>query len=301
MEMQQVRYFVALADTLNFTRAAERCNVTQPALTRAIQSLEDELGGPLFNRERANTHLTELGRMMLPYFTQILGGISEAKAKAQSYGRVENVSLAIGAMCTIAPAVLCDFVRSFRTHHPSIDLEVHDLASDGLCEELARGDIEIAIYGYPNATDERFHYLPLYQERFVIVVSPDHRFAQKNVILGSDLNGEAYVNRARCEIYDYATKALAEHGIETRLVFKSERDDWVLGMVRAGMGFGFFPEYSVSHAGLVVRPLIDPEFTRTVYLLTMRGRPHSPAVGAFVRQAKAYRWPDQAALQYATA
>ena len=71
MEMQHVRYFVALAGTLNFTRAAEQCNVSQPALTRAIQQLEHELGGPLFHRERGNTHLSELGRMMLPYLQTV--------------------------------------------------------------------------------------------------------------------------------------------------------------------------------------------------------------------------------------
>jgi len=71
MEMQQVRYFVALAELRNFTRAAQTCNVTQPAFSRAIQQLEHELGGPLINRERGNLHLTELGRMMLPYLAQI--------------------------------------------------------------------------------------------------------------------------------------------------------------------------------------------------------------------------------------
>src|SRR5262245_47825542 len=71
MELHEIRYFLALCDTLNFTRAAEQCNVSQPALTRAIQHLEGKLGGPLVHRERANTHLTELGRIMRPYFQQI--------------------------------------------------------------------------------------------------------------------------------------------------------------------------------------------------------------------------------------
>ena len=70
MEIHQVRYFLAVVETLNFTKAAERCNVSQPALTRAIQLLEHELGGLLFRRERANTHLTELGRMVLPHLKQ---------------------------------------------------------------------------------------------------------------------------------------------------------------------------------------------------------------------------------------
>ena len=82
MEIQEIRYFLALAETLNFTRAAEHCNVSQPALTRAIQHLEDKLGGPLVHRERSNTHLTELGRMMWPYFQQVVQQIEEARTRA---------------------------------------------------------------------------------------------------------------------------------------------------------------------------------------------------------------------------
>ena len=82
MEMHQVRYFLAVAEELNFTRAAERCNVAQPSLTRAIKLLEGELGGPLFNRERANTHLSELGRMVKPYLEQVYGQAHAAKREA---------------------------------------------------------------------------------------------------------------------------------------------------------------------------------------------------------------------------
>jgi DNA-binding transcriptional LysR family regulator len=90
MEMQQVRYFVTLAQVLNFTRAAEQCNVTQPALTRAIQQLEHELGGPLFHRERGNTHLSELGRMMEPYLAMILDQSTAAKEHAKSASRLQQ-------------------------------------------------------------------------------------------------------------------------------------------------------------------------------------------------------------------
>jgi len=76
-----------------------------------------------------------------------------------------------------------------------------------------------------------------------------------------------------------------------RQVFTSERDDWVQGMIKAGLGFGFFPELSVTDPALVTRRLIDPEFVRTIMLVTVRGRPHSPAVGAFIRQARAFPWP----------
>src|SRR5262245_11508152 len=83
MEMHQIRYFLAVADELNFTRAAEKCNVAQPSLTRAIKLLEEELGGPLFHRERANTHLSELGRAVQPNLEQILVESQRAKTLAK--------------------------------------------------------------------------------------------------------------------------------------------------------------------------------------------------------------------------
>src|SRR5205814_5175644 len=96
MELFQVRYFLALAKTLNFTRAAEACNVTQPALTRAIQRLEEELGGPLFQRERNLTQLTELGRLMRPMLEQALAAAESAKQHAQRFRKAELASLRLG-------------------------------------------------------------------------------------------------------------------------------------------------------------------------------------------------------------
>src|SRR5215475_4446997 len=103
MEMHQIRYFLAVSEVLNFTRAAERCHVSQPALTRAIQTLEDELGGPLFHRERQNTHLTELGRMMLPYLQDVLDQSRQAKERARAFASPGSAPLALGVMCTIGP------------------------------------------------------------------------------------------------------------------------------------------------------------------------------------------------------
>src|SRR5581483_7198525 len=108
MEMHQVRYFLALCEELNFTRAAERCNVAQPSLTRAIKQLEEELGGALFHRERARTHLSELGNIVLPYLTQIYEQSRQVKELAGNFGRLENNVLKLGIMCTIAPRHLVD-------------------------------------------------------------------------------------------------------------------------------------------------------------------------------------------------
>ena len=106
MEMHQIRYFLALCEELNFTKAAERCNVAQPSLTRAIKLLEHEFGGVLVNRERANTHLSELGRTMRPHLAEVYDNAQLARSEAGKLKKSRRFTLRLGVMCTIAPAPL---------------------------------------------------------------------------------------------------------------------------------------------------------------------------------------------------
>jgi DNA-binding transcriptional LysR family regulator len=292
MEMQQVRYFVALARTLNFTRAAEQCNVSQPALTRAIQQLEYELGGPLFHRERNNTHLSELGRMMLPYLESVEASTQAAKQAAQSAKKIENITLTLGAMCTIGPQLVAELIVRFQAEHPDIEVSVIDGEAHQMIEALEKGDLHISIVGLPDELPDTLHQVPIFSERFVIVLPPGHPWEKKNAIRVADLNGEPYVGRSNCEVFQMVTEDFARRGVATKKVFSSPRDDWVQKMIKAGLGFGFFPEYCVTDPDLVVRPLIEPCYSRTIYLATVRGRPHSPAIGAFVREARRHSWPS---------
>jgi DNA-binding transcriptional LysR family regulator len=291
MEMQQVRYFLAVSRTLNFTRAAEQCNVTQPALTRQIQQLEHELGGLLFHRERLNTHLTELGRMMLPYLEAIQTQTEAVKLQSQALRRMEGVTLQIGAMCTIGPAMFSDLVVKFRIANPGVHLVVRDKGLEEILANLADGELSLALLATPGPLDDRFHALELFEERFVVALSTNHALAQKNIVTCADLHDQAYVNRANCEYLDHIGQEFGKIGVRTRKVFASERDDWVQGMIKAGLGFGLFPEFCLTDPSLVMRRLVEPEFVRTISLVTVRGRPHSPAVGAFVRMARAFPWP----------
>ena len=295
MEMQQIRYFVALTQTLNFTRAAEQCNVSQPALTRAIQQLEHELGGPLFHRERGNTHLSELGRMMMPYLESVAASARAAKEAAASAKKIEHVTLTIGAMCTIGPQLVADLIVRFQAAHPEVEVKVIDGEASAMISALEKGDLHLSLVGIPGDMPEGFHQLPVFSERFVIVLPPDHRWAERNAIRVADLDGEPYVSRSTCEVFKMMARDFASRGVVPKKVFSSPRDEWVQKMIKAGLGFGFFPEHSVTDPDLIVRPLIEPEYSRTVYLATVRGRPHSPALGAFVREARRHRWPALAA------
>lgn len=288
--MQQIRYFVALAQTLNFTRAAEQCHVSQPALTRAIQQLEHELGGPLFHRERNNTHLSELGRLMQPYLESVAQSAQAAKAAAISVKKAEKVTLTIGAMCTIGPQLVSELIVEFQRTHPDVEIRLIEDDSSAMIAALERGDLHVALVGVPGELPGNFHQLPIYSERFVIVLPQGHRWAQRNAIRVAELHGEPYVGRSTCEVYKMVSEDFAQRGVKLKKVFSSPRDDWVKNMIKAGLGFGFFPEHCVDDPQLVMRPLIEPEYRRTIYLATVRGRPHSPAVGAFVSAARRFGW-----------
>jgi len=149
MEMHQVRYFRAMCEELNFTRAAALCNVSQPSLTRAIANLEREFGGILFARERANTRLTELGRVVKPYLDQVYEQAASALAHARMFENRRSVELRLGLMCTVAPTHFVELISQMRALHPDIHLEVVDSNAGNLDSRLLQGELGVAVYCRP--------------------------------------------------------------------------------------------------------------------------------------------------------
>jgi DNA-binding transcriptional LysR family regulator len=291
MEMHQIRYFLAVCETLNFTRAAEQCHVTQPALTRAIQKLEEELGGLLFRRERHLTHLTDLGRLIRPQLEQIWKQTEGAKTTARSFLKLENAPLNLGVMCTIGPLRGIGFVTEFWRANQGVEITLREGVPAELSDLLRAGELDLAMMAQPEPFEERFDVHPLYRERFVVAFPPGHGFGEKNGVRMADVEGESYLLRINCEFKDDLRERREQQGVKIHHVYRSEREDWIQTMVMAGIGICFLPEYSVLLPGLQTRPLIDPEVTREVSLVTVAGRRFSPAVAAFVRAIKAYPWP----------
>lgn len=290
MDFHQVKYFLVLCETLNFTRAAERCNVSQPSLTRAMQNLEAELGGPLFHRERQNTHLTELGRLMFPYLEKLFGQLEAARQRAKEIAILDEVELGVGLMCTLGPTRLMELMETYRYKHPGVSLSLRDATGKTLAELLRGGEIDVAVLALPEAHDD-LHTLSLFSERFVIAFGPGHWFEQMDGLSVKNLDGEKYLRRTNCEFGDEFHGILRERGVEPVCIYRSEREDWIQVMARAGLGFAIVPEFALTVDGLQTRPLIDPPLARSIDLVTIRGRPHSPAVGAFVRDAMRHTWP----------
>ena len=272
MEMHQVRYFLAVADTLNFTRAAEQCHVSQPALTRAIQQLEEELGGLLLRRERKLTHLTDFGRLIEPHLRQLFADAEAAKSTARKFFSLQQAQIRLGVMCTIGPARFMGFLAGFRTANPGCELTLVEGVPSGLSRMLMAGELDLAVMAQPEPFSERLDVLPLYRERFGIAFPTGHRLETQNRVRITDVAEETYLRRINCEYRDYLADRLGEHGLAVRVGFQSEREDWIQMMVAAGFGVCFLPEFSPTIPGLRLQPVSDPEVSREVSLVSMSGR-----------------------------
>ena len=159
MEMHQICYFIAVAKTLNFTQAAKDCNVAQPSLSRAIKTLEDELGGALFRRERALTHLTDLGGMMLPLLTQSYDSAIAAKSLASSYKKGITAPLRLALSHTVNLALLVPALTELVKIFPGLELQFFRGTGSEIAERLKAGTCDLAVAGPMTETWDRLDFL----------------------------------------------------------------------------------------------------------------------------------------------
>jgi LysR family hydrogen peroxide-inducible transcriptional activator len=295
MELHQIRYFLALGETLNFTKAAEVCHVTQPALTRAIRNMEDEFGGLLFSRERNNTHLTELGRLIEPHLAEIKARAGEAKQTAVRFIKLEKAQLSLGVMCTISPVQFVSFLSRFRADNPGIEITLLGALPNQLSDLLVKGALDLAIMARPDGFQDPLRASELYSERFVIACSAGHRLANRREIAMAELDGEFYFSRINCEFYEVLDELCIKQGVNLIKSYKSEREDWILTMVAAGLGVCFLPEYTATFPGVIGCPVVSPSVQRNVCLVTVAGRRQSSPVKAFMNAVRHYPWPSAAA------
>lgn len=291
MEMSQIRYALAAAKTLNFTKAAADCHVSQPALTKAIKTLEEELGAPIFHREGKRILLSDFGRSMLPHLRHIADEAEAARMLAENFRLLHEVPIRLGLMSTIGPVRLSRLLAHFQTTYAGVEVAVSEGGVEDLKARLDAGELDLAVLNPMEGLGDGFNALPLYTERYVVILPPEHALATRDAIALSDLSGERYVDRLSCEMREMVMGVCKDRAIELYARFRSEREDWVQAMVMARIGFAFMPEYAVTLPELLRRPLVEPAVERTVALISVPGRPFSPAVAAFTRAAQSFAWP----------
>ncbi len=291
MEMSQIRYVLAAAKHLNFTKAAAECNVSQPALTKGVKALEGELGSPVFHREGRRILLSDFGRTMLPHLQHIVDEAAAAQTLAQNFRLLEQVPIRLGIMSTVGHIRLARFLAQFEKNNGGLELGVSEAPIGELKDKLRNGEIDVAIMTLTDDLEAEYRTHHLYSERYVVVFPPEHRLGSSNAISLKDLSGENYVDRLACEMREMVMGVCESMNVELYARFRSEREDWVQAMVLAGIGFAFMPEYSVTLPGLLQRPLIEPTVERSVVAVTVPGRKFSPAVDALMRSTQSFAWP----------
>ncbi len=275
MDLVQIRYFLALSRLLNFTRAAEACNVTQPALTKAIQRLEDELGGPLLLRERALTQLTHLGRTILPLLQQTYDAAQSAKEHARSLKRAASSPLRIGFTPGTPTPPFIPVLTELAAKLDGFELVLEDADGPGLCAALLHGTLDVAILPRDPAVPERLNVWPLFKDEVVLLLPPNHPLTDEPDPVSL---GDVPVIAAR-------TGPLPGPMPGRHVVQSPGR---MADLVRAGFGAGTATARGVPH-GLAHRALpgLPPvEFC----VAAVAGRPYSRAADAFVKLVRARAW-----------
>ena len=290
MEMHQVRYFLSVCQTLNFTRAAEECNVSQPSLSRAIKLLEGELGGDLFRRERSLTHITDLGHTVIPALRQAYDGAQAAKALAKSYLKEGHPPLHLALSRSIEIDLLSPLLGEITRAFPQIEIKVFRGAPPEITERLKSGVVEIAVAGALGDDWDRLEAKQLYKERFGLVLGRQHALARQNRIEVSDLINERFLCRPHCEMTDALVERLLELGVTSIVKHEVPLIDDLTGLVRANFGVGVLPIAKRMPDDLCIGELHDLQLTRWMHVYTVAGRPRSTAAMTLKNLLRAKDW-----------
>lgn len=291
MEFNQIRYFLHLADTLNFTEAAMRSGVSQPTLTRAIQRLEQELGGTLVYRDGKDTRLTALGRDIRSEFTAIADSEQRVRAISLNKVRGRRETVTLGIVNTIAPALVTGFLQHALGQMPMLELVLQPIAHDQGMERLLSGRIDGCFCTDPMAGNAKIATVDMFGERLLLAMAQGHALADKASVSLADLSEQPYLDRLQCEFRTRVQNHLQEREIIMIPRLRSEREDLIQQAVAEGAGVCMLPEHSAIVDGLTLRPVETLNLLRTVAFQTISGSGAAPALRQIRALIERYSWP----------
>lgn len=273
MQFQQLQYFVAVAETRHFTRAADLVHVAQPSLSQQIKALERELGADLFLRARGNITLTDAGEALLPLARRILADADTARHEVQELVQLRGGRVRLGATPSLCTGLLPDVLRAFHDRYPGIRLLIEEGGSHDLVRELARGALDLALVVLPLPTPSpALTTVELLREDLVVVSSPEAPAPGgpgRRTVRIADLEGERLVMfRHGYDLRELTVAACRAEGFEPDFAVEGGEMDAVLGFVRAGLGLAVVPRMVAARSGrgLRVTPLARPGLHRTIAL-----------------------------------
>lgn len=263
MDFYQIRYFLAIAQTGGFTKAAERLFVSQPSLSAGIKKLELELGVTLFERGGRRAVLTAAGKFFLDSATVILNEYESTLLKLKGFQT--QPTLRLGTLRTIRISSLAGLIGAFQAQHPHVLIELLDGSLTELRDWLLQGDIDLAVTVLDKGEDAKSS-LSLFQQRRALAVSVNHPFAQRGTVRLAEINEQPYIDRMHCELWDETRQLFESKMLQPHVVYRANHEEWVIALIAAGLGIAIMPEWQ-DIPGVVYIPISDLPLHRAIGLV----------------------------------
>jgi LysR family hydrogen peroxide-inducible transcriptional activator len=288
VELEQLRHFLTVAEVENFTRAAERVGLSQPALSRSVGRLEEELGQPLFERQARRVALTDAGRRLLDRARNVLVMADDLKAELCDDGRAGKVRVA--AIPTVAPYFLPGCLRAFRRLAPTAQVVVSEDTTRDLIKKVADGDVDVGIAALPIAA-KYVDVEPLFEEELLLVVGAGHPLARKKAVTAADVAGQPFVLLGEAHCLSDAVVAYCRQGsFQPVSVERTTQLCMVQELVALGHGVSLVPAMARDRdagSSRVYRSLAGPKPTRTLVMVSNPYRYRTRIVLAFQEHLRA--------------
>jgi LysR family transcriptional regulator, benzoate and cis,cis-muconate-responsive activator of ben and cat genes len=300
MELRHLRYFVAVAEERNFTRAAQRLNIAQPPLSRQIQQLEEILGVQLLERNSRPLKLTETGKFFYSHAAQLLAQTSELESMTKRVGNIER-SLSVGFVGSTLYGLLPKIIRRFRDDNPTVELSLHEMSTMDQLRALKDGRIDIG-FGRIRNEDANIRRVILREEQLIVALPQGHALSTlKPVLALRDLINETLIIYPKTPRPSYADQVLAafkDRALEPRRIYEVRELQIALGLVAAGEGVSVVPSsvYGLKRDDVSYKELDDPTLVSPI-IMSMRALDESRDIREMLELI--YRLYDEHQIPYA--
>lgn len=289
MELQQLRYVVAVARTGNFSRAAEQCHVSQPSLSQQIQKLEDELGERLFERLKTRARLTPAGEALHERAVRILAEVESVRRDATEARGLTRGLVTLGVLPTIAPYLLPRVLPGFSREFPGVEIVVQEDTTIRLLNLLAAREIDLAIASLP-VSDERMQTETLFNEELLVALPPNHPLVKKRTLRAADLESERFIlmKEGHC-LGDQVLNFCSRRDFHPNILCRSAQIETIRALVQAGMGISLVPAMACPSTPADrrhYRSLVAPSPQRAIAAVWLKTRPPGRAAGAFLQHLR---------------
>jgi LysR family hydrogen peroxide-inducible transcriptional activator len=290
MELHQLRYVASVARAKNFSRAAEQCHVSQPALSQQIQKLEDELGEKLFERTKREAKLTPQGAAFLPRALRIMEEVDAAKREAREATGLQRGTLTIGVLPTIAPYLLPGVIAAFVKKFPGIEIAVQEDHPANLIKLVLAREVDFALASLP-VQDPKLEVQELFTEELLLAVPSGHPLARKRAVTASDLDHERLIVMSESCLGEQVLNFCQRRAAHPAINFRSAHLETIQSLVSTGLGISLIPAMAKDLNGrhrVAYRALQFPKPERKIIAVWLKQRPPGRAATEFLGMAAAW-------------